>query len=185
MALALVSGSLVVLADPVLADPPPTGFQEFSTPGAAPTWTVPDGVNAVAVDAFGAQGGGGDRGGLGGRVRATLAVSPGQVLRVYVGGAGAVDTAGVNYGGPAAQGGLGGGGASDIRTSVNVSDRLVVAGGGGGAGEGASGVSGPGGSGGGPSGSAGSSGPCGGTGGTASGGGTGGSNGQFGPGANG
>ncbi|MFN8557709.1 MAG: hypothetical protein U0531_10300 [Dehalococcoidia bacterium] len=43
------------------------------------------------MDLFGAQGGAnavGDAGGQGGRTRATLAVTPGQVLQVNVGGRG-------------------------------------------------------------------------------------------------
>src|ERR1019366_7007824 len=85
-------------------------------------------------------------GGLGGRVQCTLAVTPGQVLQVYVGGAGAAGTptvggaGGYNGGASGAMlsgsyGGGGGGGATDIRVlPYALANRLVVAGGAGGAG---------------------------------------------------
>ena len=116
-------------------------------------WTVPAGVAQVGFDVYGAQGGNGGpsaggtgqtkAGGLGGRVQGKLVTTPGDVLRIYVGGKG-TDTSltgagGFNGGGstsatsddnrrPGA-----GGGASDIRTGAALSTRLIVAGGGGGA----------------------------------------------------
>ena len=115
-------------------------------------WTVPAGITQVGFDIYGAQGGNGGpsaggtgqtvQGGRGGRVQGTLTVTPGSVLRVYVGGKGTdatlVGAGGFNGGGstsatsddnrrPGA-----GGGASDIRTGAALSTRLVVAGGGGG-----------------------------------------------------
>jgi RHS repeat-associated protein len=169
LAVALVGASLSVLAEPVFADPPPSGSAEFSYTGAAQSWTVPAGVTSVTVDASGAQGGNTSYGGLGGHVQATLAVSPGEVLQVNVGGTGAVDAAGFNGGGSAAQGGFGGGGATDVRKNgVTLAARVVVAAGGGGAGEGGA----PAGSGGYPAGSAGGS--CGGAGGSQTAGGAGG-----------
>ena len=97
----------------------------------------------VSVDAKGASGGG-DQPGLGGRVQADLSVSPGQVLNIFVGGAG--DTAtysafGMGGWNGGANGnfssfgdaGSGGGGASDIRVGgIFYSDVVIVAGGGGG-----------------------------------------------------
>ncbi|MFJ9852762.1 Ig-like domain-containing protein [Streptomyces sp. NPDC101150] len=125
------------------------------------TFTVPDGVTAVSVDLFGAEGGGaagyvapnppnaGASGGLGGETRATLAVSAGQRLQITVGGAGTPGTSrhgefarpggsGHGAGGGGAHGGGGsGGGATDVRVDAfGPSDRVLVAGGGGGAGNG-------------------------------------------------
>ncbi|HTE63500.1 MAG TPA: hypothetical protein VK631_24300, partial [Solirubrobacteraceae bacterium] len=96
--------------------------------GAAQQWTVPAGVTSATFDVFGAQGGGyvtfGVLGGLGGRAVASLNVTPGEVLEVYVGG-----TSGFGGGGdpgsmcvPDPSGGsvcvevgFEGGGASDVR----------------------------------------------------------------------
>ncbi len=67
----------------------------FTTPGST-TWVVPAGESAIDVVATGAGGGAGDigdafrgAGGNGGIVTATLAVSPGDVLNLVVGGGGA------------------------------------------------------------------------------------------------
>ncbi|WP_042381871.1 glycine-rich protein, partial [Streptacidiphilus melanogenes] len=125
------------------------------------TFTVPDGVTAVTVDLFGAEGGSaagyvdpnppntGAPGGLGGETRATLAVQPGQTLQITVGAAGIPGSSrhgefarpggfGHGSGGGGAHGGGGsGGGASDLRVGAfDGSDRVLVAGGGGGAGNG-------------------------------------------------
>ncbi|HEY3034606.1 MAG TPA: hypothetical protein VGJ54_08110 [Streptosporangiaceae bacterium] len=112
------------------------------------TWTVPAGVTSVTVDAFGAQGGeaAGVKGGLGGEATATLAVTPGATYQINVGGYGGSDQmrAAGGYNGGGAGGvnedtggidGQGGGGASDVRSgSFGLSDRVIVAGGGGGTG---------------------------------------------------
>lgn len=124
------------------------------------TWVVPEGVAAVSIQAFGAQGGngldsrGGDGvpkgvGGLGGSASATIKVTPGDKLAVRVGGAGESRTGfepvagGANGGGDSADnfgpgkefGGGGGGGGSDVRLNgKTLTDRILVAGGGGGAG---------------------------------------------------
>jgi len=129
----------------------------FNYTGAVQTWTVPAGVNAIFVDAQGAQGGtagaypgvglsiGPTVAGCGGRVQANLAVTPGQVLNITVGGSGSVGVGvsttfgGYNGGGstqtwaPATLGysGGSGGGKTDISLSGT---ELIVAGGGGGAG---------------------------------------------------
>jgi|GEM_PF-3715616 len=119
----------------------------FAFTGAEQTAVVPPGVHSVKVHLFGAQGGagasgngnvGGD-GGLGGEASGTLAVAPGQVLSVWVGGQGSLA---VNPGG---QGGLNpeagdvragnGGGATDLRVGGSaVADRVAIAAGGGGGG---------------------------------------------------
>lgn len=57
----------------------------FSASGAPETWTVPAGVTSATFDLYGAQGGKGSYGGLGGRVTATLAVTPGASYQVRVG----------------------------------------------------------------------------------------------------
>ncbi|MFG2824637.1 Ig-like domain-containing protein [Kitasatospora sp. NPDC048365] len=125
------------------------------------TFTVPDGVTAVTVDLFGAEGGSaagyvapnppntGAPGGPGGESRATLAVRPGERLQLTLGAAGTPGTSrhgefarpggyGHGSGGGGAHGGGGsGGGGSDVRTGAfGPSDRVLVAGGGGGAGNG-------------------------------------------------
>jgi RHS repeat-associated protein len=122
----------------------------FSYTGALQTWTVPAGVTSVRVTADGAQGDG-TYGGLGGRVTATLSVTPGSTLSVYVGGRGSGATGGFNGGGGGnPYGGSPGGGASDIRTgAAQLADRVLVAGGGGGQARDATAVAGMGGSGGG------------------------------------
>jgi hypothetical protein len=113
----------------------------FSYTGAAQTYTVPACVFSITVDARGAAGGstGTSTGGAGGRVQAVLAVTPGEILNIYVGGAGVGTSAapgGWNGGGATGTGtGGSGGGASDIRRyGNNLSDRILVAGGGGGTG---------------------------------------------------
>ncbi len=125
----------------------------FSTPSNSPvTYSVPPGVTSVTVDVQGSQGGNAGasygNGGMGGRVVATLAVTGGQVLNIYVGGQGAAlagtcctSTAAGGVGG--AQGGAsgayyygaGGGGSSEIRIGgTAITNRVIVAGGGGGGG---------------------------------------------------
>ena len=130
----------------------------FAYTGIMGTYTVPAGCNSVVVTAAGGQGGAcnngnadlsTDGGGLGGLVTATVGVTPGGTLDIFVGGQGAngttssaVAAGGWNGGGT---GGFnttsvynagGGGGASDVSTSatLNSSTILVCAGGGGGAG---------------------------------------------------
>jgi RHS repeat-associated protein len=153
----MVAGSLV--AAPVASADPPSGDVTFTYTGAAQSWTVPAGVTAVSVDVFGAQGGSATYGGPGGRVRGTLAVTPGEVLQINVGGqggAGGAGSGGFNGGGPGWVNAFGGGGASDIRRGgVTLTHRTVVAGGGGGAGELAGPINGAGGAGGGATGTAG------------------------------
>ena len=60
----------------------------FDVPGSS-TFVVPAGVTSLTVDAWGAQGGqaanSGSAGGLGGRVTASLAVTPGDALTLVVG----------------------------------------------------------------------------------------------------
>ena len=115
--------------------------------GGEQTVTVPVGVNSARVFLSGAQGGSGRSGagtvggspnspggvgGLGARVSGTLAVTPGAMLSVWVGGRAsqAVNPGGVGQG----TDGIGGG-ATDIRVGGNsIANRVAIAGGGGGGG---------------------------------------------------
>ena len=98
----------------------------FSYTGAEQTYKVPAGVTSVKITASGAQGQGG-YGGYGGKTSATVNVTSGETLYIYVGG-----MSGYNGGG---LGNRYGGGASDIRQSGKaLSNRIIVAGGGGGSG---------------------------------------------------
>jgi Glycine rich protein len=111
----------------------------FSVTGAAQTWTVPAGVTSVDVQAWGAEGGLEylTPAGLGGSAAATLAVIPGEIVTVFVGGhpAGGNRRSGGFNGGGAGSFAGGGGGASDVRQGgVDLAHRVLVAGGGGGAG---------------------------------------------------
>jgi RHS repeat-associated protein len=162
--------------EPVTPDP---GTQTFGFTGSPQWWTVPDGVTAVRVEMQGAQGGNANYGGLGGRLRATIPVTPGESLQVNVGGHPSGTAGGLGGGGSTSGSGTGGGGASDIRRQgLTVADRIVVAGGGGGGGGGASTVWSMGGAGGGVLAGTGGTSSCwtggGGTGGSQSVGGTGG-----------
>ena len=114
----------------------------FNYTGAVQTYTVPAGVTSIQIEAWGAQGGSGvgfdgvpATGGLGGYSIGNLEVVPGQVLNLYVGGAGALyGIGGFNGGGQAGtEYGASGGGASDVRIGAyTLSDRVIVGGGGGG-----------------------------------------------------
>ncbi|MFL6586734.1 MAG: autotransporter domain-containing protein [Luteimonas sp.] len=115
--------------------------------GGEQTLTVPAGVQSATVYLSGAQGGAGrsgagsiggspnspgGSGGFGGRVRGSLAVTPGTLLSVWVGGQGsqAVNPGGLGNG----VDGIGGG-ATDLRVGGNgLGNRVAVAGGGGGGG---------------------------------------------------
>jgi hypothetical protein len=120
------------------------GSQTFSYTGSQQTLTVPAGVTAVSIEAYGAQGGtsrsgNGNLGGKGGYAKGNLAVTPGQTLYIYVGGQGGgayntvLEGGGWNGGGHSNGSGDGGGGASDIRVNgTALSNRVIVAGGGGG-----------------------------------------------------
>jgi hypothetical protein len=117
----------------------------FSYTGAVQTYVVPACVSQITVDASGAQGGG-PFGGMGGESVATMPVTPGSTLYIFVGGCPVIrpgaGSGGFNGGGqiiamPCGGGtydGWGGGGASDVRTTMNITDRIIVAGGGGGTG---------------------------------------------------
>ncbi|MFN8242798.1 MAG: PKD-like domain-containing protein [Ferruginibacter sp.] len=129
-----------------------SGFtsQTFNYTGGVQTFTVPPGVTSLNITCFGAQGENAAIGGTGGKgasATGTLAVTPGQVLNIYVGGAGNGGIGGFNgggnggamgntfFGGTTPGNGPAGGGASDIRVGgTALANRVLVAGGGGGAG---------------------------------------------------
>ena len=117
----------------------------FNFTGGAQTFTVPAGVTSINLTTLGAAGGNGavggnaasgGAGGRGSRATGTLAVTPGQVLTIFVGGTGTAPTAGFNGGGTGGNANAGGGGgASDVRfPGASSADRILVAGGGGGGG---------------------------------------------------
>ena len=141
-----------VAASAVSANPTPdcsagtTCTITFSYTGDYYTWSVPSGVVSLTTDVRGAQGGGqpnGTQRGKGGRVQATISVTPGSTLYIYVGGSGANSATGSvlaaggwnggGTGGNYSTSGGGGGGASDIRVGgTALTDRKIVAGGAGG-----------------------------------------------------
>lgn len=131
----LALGMCLAVAGPASAA---TVSVPFSYTGAAQNWTVPAGVTSATFDLYGAQGG--DRTGSspnqGGQATATIAVTPGQNVAIYVGGAGAGNLSAAAASGGFNGGGGGystGGGATDIRIGgATLNDRVLVAGGGGG-----------------------------------------------------
>jgi len=116
---------------------PSPAAQTFTFTGAPQTYQVPIGITSIQVVAIGAKGGSyfGTAGGQGARVTATLPVTPGETLTIYVGGPGTNDVGGAGgYNGGGNGNAVGtGGGATDLRRgSATLADRIVVAGGGGG-----------------------------------------------------
>ncbi|MER3388456.1 MAG: fibronectin type III domain-containing protein [Microcella sp.] len=134
--------------------------QTFSYTGATQTFTVPAGVTQLAVSLTGAEGGQGGRdgvigtpGGYKGQVTGTIAVEPGQVLTIAVGGGGANGAgctnaqtraaagfsplsgyAGGRGGMPGNRGCSGGGGGGGAATVLLTGTATIVAGGAGGGG---------------------------------------------------
>ena len=142
----------VIGAFSLLVSAPASGATvNFDTPGSY-DWVVPTGVTSATFSVAGARGGASTSsdGGNGGLVTATLTLTPGETLKITVGGAGAdapATVGGFNGGGLAGSqtcvvppstlycNGGGGGGASDVRRGgTGVGDRVLVGGGGGGAG---------------------------------------------------
>ncbi len=103
----------------------------YNFTGAMESFTVPNCVATITIEAAGAAGNGMNNfaEGQGGKAKGVLSVSGGQVLNIFVGGKNSFN------GGGQGLGGAHGGGASDVRVGgVSVTDRVIVAGGGGGAG---------------------------------------------------
>lgn len=113
--------------------------QTYTSQGSS-TYTVPTGVTSLTVKLWGGGGGGGGGaqsgatgglGGGGGYVNATIAVTPGETLDIYVGGGG---NGGLfNNGGNDAGGGGGGGGFTSIYRGGTLLALAAGGGGGGGA----------------------------------------------------
>lgn len=116
------------------------GHHTFHFTGAEQLFRVPTGVTHIRIVALGGNGGGVSASqGYGGRVDATVRVTPHERIYVFVGGDASNSRGGFNGGGGGGSNsyapGYGGGGASDIRAFNNVvADRILVAGGGGGSG---------------------------------------------------
>lgn len=122
----------------------------FQYTGAPQQWTVPPGVDTLRVKMWGAAGGGGpdatNNAGGGGYTEATIAVTPGQVLNISVGGGGAAvqNTGGIGAwpnGGAGGTGNrfevtlgdVGGAGGGGGRSQINIGNVIfLIAGGGGG-----------------------------------------------------
>lgn len=133
--LGISSASNAVTTNPAPVCYDGTCYVTFDYSGDYYYWAPPTGINSLHFDVYGAQGG--RLGGKGGQVTGDFQYIP-TGLYIYPGGAGNVGNAaagGFNGGGTAGSGHAdagAGGGASDIRTSTGLSDRIVVAGGGGG-----------------------------------------------------
>ena len=109
--------------------------KDFSYTGGEQSFTVPDNVESIKLEVWGAQGGNGkySTGGLGGYSTGKLKVQQNDVLKIIVGGAGGSSgVAGYNGGGKGNEAGGGGGGRTEISTDDTL---LIVAGGGGGGAE--------------------------------------------------
>lgn len=117
-------------------------FVRFEFTGAIQTWTVPSGVTLIYVDVAGAQGGSGGTniGGKGGKVSGIIAVTPGDVLQITVGGQSTTNIAVYGFGGNGGRStsfgtiARAGGGLSAISTAAPVTqaNAFLIAGGGGG-----------------------------------------------------
>ncbi len=120
-----------------VANAEPAQSRTFDFTGGEQSFVVPPGVTSITMEVSGAQGGANwaSNTNFGGRVTATVPVTAGETLLVYVGGQPTGTAAGFNGGGAGDTGGAGGGGASDVRRGPGaLADRIVVGGGGGGAG---------------------------------------------------
>lgn len=150
---ALVGSMISLPSQAVSPTPTPvcvdgTCWVTFDYTGDYSVWTPPAGINSLHFEVYGAQGG--RSGGKGGSVSGDFAAIPSSLF-IYVGGSGlsansapgGFNGGGISGNGHGDQGS--GGGASDLRTSTNLSDRVVVAGGGGGTGGWIGGAGGPGG----------------------------------------
>ena len=134
---ASVPASNAVSVNPIPSCSDGTCYVTFDYSGDYFYWVPPSGINSLHFDVYGAQGG--RTGGKGGSVSGDLQNLT-TALYIYPGGAGGAGNAaagGFNGGGIAGGGHAdagSGGGASDIRLTTSLADRIVVAGGGGGTG---------------------------------------------------
>src|ERR1700722_12726445 len=92
------AGSQVPLTPGLLPQGDASGSKSFGYTGKEQSFKVPAGVTAVKIVATGASGPSGEyyQGGNGGRVRATIPVTPGEKLAVFVGGEGGGASYGTN-----------------------------------------------------------------------------------------
>jgi len=118
-----------------------SGTSSFVYTGGMQTFVVPPGITSLDIECFGGAGANAlglmpGQGGLGAYTSGTLAVTPGQVINIFVGGQATGSLGGYNGGGNGGDlNAGGGGGASDIRVGGTApADRVMVAGGGGGGG---------------------------------------------------
>lgn len=161
---AVVVGTLTAVGPAQAA--PTAEVTTFAYTGGMQTFTVPAGVTSLTITATGAEGGLGGRdsqgepipGGYKGQVTGTIAVTPGQVLNLSVGGGGTRGASSSNAqsraaagvsplsgyagglggmpGGSGSSGGGGGGGAATVITTTGSTVIAVAAGAGGGGGSG-------------------------------------------------
>ena len=102
----------------ITANSAASGTNTFTYTGSAQSYTVPAGVTSVTVKMWGAGGGNGGSSGAGAYLTGSLAVTPGQVLSLIVGGSG--NSGGYGGGGTGSQGAFGnGGGRSAIQTTFS------------------------------------------------------------------
>ena len=97
VALSILAVLASMLAWQVAKAPQAYADQTFVFVGSPQMYVVPDGVTSINVTLNGAQGTpptGGGTGGLGGRVTATISVTPGEVLQLMVGGQGSYNGGG-------------------------------------------------------------------------------------------
>ncbi|MFY9665117.1 MAG: hypothetical protein WAK19_11765 [Candidatus Cybelea sp.] len=110
-------GALLRSAPPARSQVRATNVARFHYTGAQQTFTVPSGVTQITVTADGASGAGSTfrhmKGGKGGLVKATIPVTSGETLAIFVGGDGGKSSA---SGGP---GGFNGGGNGGVTGSGN------------------------------------------------------------------
>ena len=137
--LVLLMSAVLIPVAPAAASPVPhaPSTVTFGYTGSAVTWTVPDGVPSIVVEAWGAGTCSDDAPNTarGGYAKRTLSVVPGEVLVIRAGGEAPSwsPSGGFNGGGYAHSHASGGGGASDIRQGGGtLSHRQLVAGGAGG-----------------------------------------------------
>ena len=115
---------------------PTPGSQIFTYTGAQQTFSVPNCATQVTIAAYGAQGTAayssyGYVPGYGGMAQGVLSTSGGSTLYVYVGGSNGYNGGAAGWSGSTRT--CNGGGASDVRVGgTALSDRVIVAGGGGG-----------------------------------------------------
>ncbi|HLO45837.1 MAG TPA: glycine-rich protein [Leadbetterella sp.] len=132
-------GAVVTYSAPVVQSCNIAGLQTqtYNYTGSVVDWVVPSGVTSINIKAWGAQGGANwiNNTNFGGYSEGTLSVTPGEVLKINVGGQPTTTAGGWNGGGNGEGMGKGGGGASDVRQGGSLlTNRKLVASGGGGAG---------------------------------------------------